>query len=392
MKVTTQYDVIIIGAGPAGATCALQLRHSGLRVLLLDKATFPRTKICGDAVVGRSIKTLYTCCPELIADFRQFSAKTRITHTRLHINGKKPFDIHWVNEAYCCRRIDFDNCLINAVRKYASNVTILENFVVDCIENGINSEKNSAYQGIKVGNEAKQQFFQAKIIVGCDGAQSIVNKKMTDTKLSHAHHVGAVRTYFKGLKGLNINRTEVFVLPNFSPGYFWVFPLSEDTANIGFGMLTEKISEKKINLRKALLDFIEQSLILRGCFEGSEQIGKIEGFGLPLGSRRVTMSGNHFLLAGDAASLIDPASGDGISNAIISGKVAGETILEAFKINDFTASFLEKYDSAVYKNLGKELMHSTIILRLFVRMPFLLNIVAALMNIPFFKRLGKKWM
>ena len=245
MKRAIEYDVIIIGAGPAGATCALQLRHSGLRVLLIDKATFPRDKICGDAIVGRSIKTLFACCPEMANDFRQFLGKARTTNTRLNINGKKPFDIHWVNEAYCCKRVDFDNYLINAVRQYAPNVTILEDFAVDWVEKSLNEDEKGKYSLVTVGNKARQQFFEAKIVVGSDGAHSIVNKKMTETKLSHAHHVGAVRTYFKGVKGLDINRTEVFILPDFSPGYFWIFPLSNDTANVGFGMLTAKISEKK---------------------------------------------------------------------------------------------------------------------------------------------------
>lgn len=385
MEEIIQYDVIIIGAGPAGATCALQLRHADLRVLLIDKETFPRTKTCGDAIAGRSIKTLFDCCPEIMADFRHFSAKTHTTYTRLHINHKKPFEIHWVNEAYCCKRIDFDNFLINAVRQYAPNVTILEDFAVDFIE-------NNTHSFVTVGNKVKKQFFQAHIVVGSDGAHSIVNKKMTDTKLSHAHHVGAVRAYFKGVKGLDPNRTEVFTLPNFSPGYFWIFPLADDTANVGFGMLTEKISEKKINLRTSVRDFIQQSPTLSARFENSEQVGKIEGFGLPLGSRRVSMSGNNFLLTGDAASLIDPSSGDGISNAIVSGKVAAKTIIEAFKINDFTAFFLKKYDDAVYKIIGKELKQSTLLLRLSIKMPFMINFSAWLMGIPFFNRFGKKLM
>ncbi len=381
------YDVIIIGAGPAGATCALQLRHSKLNVLLIDKATFPRSKTCGDAITGRSIKTLFRCCPELVEQFRAFPQKTEIKHTRLHINSHKPVDINWANEAYCCRRTDFDYALLQGVRQYAPNVQILEGFQVDDIV------QDDAVPGrFLVGNSSQQRYFSTQFLVGSDGTQSIVSKKITSTRLEQNHHAGAVRAYFSGVKGLHLNRTEVFVLPEFMPGYFWVFPLSEDTANVGFGMLTSSIARQKINLKEAVYAFIQASPELKARFDESTQVGKLEGFGLALGSRRVPMSGDHFLLIGDAASLIDPASGEGISNAIVSGKVAAETIVVAFEKQDFSAGFLKSHEKELFKNIGKELKTSTILLRGFHFVPKLLDWSAYLMANPFFKRLAKKLM
>jgi geranylgeranyl reductase family protein len=381
------YDVIIIGVGPAGATCALQLRHSNLNVLLIDKATFPRSKTCGDAITGRSIKTLYRCCPELIEQFRSFPQKTEVKHTRLHINAPKPVDIHWVNEAYCCRRADFDYALLQAVRQYAPNVQILEGFLVDDIV-----QDDTAHGRFLVGNSSQQRYFSTQFLVGSDGTQSIVSKKLTSTRLDQNHHAGAVRAYFSGVKGLHLNRTEVFVLPEFMPGYFWVFPLSEDTANVGFGMLTRSIARQKVNLKDAVYAFIQASPELRGRFAESIQMGKLEGFGLALGSRRIPMSGDHFLLIGDAGSLIDPASGEGISNAIVSGKVAAETIVTAFKKQDFSAAFVKSYEKELFKIIGRELKTSTILLRSFHFVPGLLDLSAYLMANPFFKRLAKKLM
>lgn len=384
---STHFDVIIIGAGPAGATCALQLRHSNLNVLLIDKASFPRSKTCGDAITGRSIKTLFRCCPELVEQFRAFPQKTEIKHTRLHINSQKPVDIHWVNEAYCCRRTDFDYALLQGVRQYAPNVQILEGFQVDDIV-----QDDTTPGRFLVGNSSQQRYFSTQFLVGSDGTQSLVSKKLTSTRLEQNHHAGAVRAYFSGVKGLHLNRTEVFVLPEFMPGYFWVFPLSEDTANVGFGMLTRSIARQKINLKEAVHAFIQASPELRGRFAESTQVGKLEGFGLALGSRRVPMSGDHFLLIGDAASLIDPASGEGISNAIVSGKVAAETIVVAFKKQDFSADFLKSYEKELFKIIGKELKTSTILLRGFHFAPLLLDFAAYLMANPFFKRLAKKLM
>ena len=381
------YDVIIVGAGPAGATCALQLRHSNLNVLLIDKATFPRSKTCGDAITGRSIKTLYRCCQELVEQFRSFPQKTEIKHTRLNINSRKPVDIHWVNEAYCCRRTDFDYALLQGVRQYAPNVQILEGFPVDDIV-----QDDTAPGRFLVGNSSQQRYFSTQFLVGSDGTQSLVSKKLTTTRLEQNHHAGAVRAYFSGVKDLHLNRTEVFVLPEFMPGYFWVFPLSEDMANVGFGMLTRSIARRKVNLKDAVYAFIQASPELRTRFAESTQVGKLEGFGLALGSRRVPLSGDHFLLIGDAASLIDPASGEGISNAIVSGKVAAETIVAAFKAQDFSADFVKMYEKQLFKIIEKELKTSTILLRSFHFAPKLLDLSAYLMANPFFKRLAKKLM
>ncbi|WP_421800024.1 NAD(P)/FAD-dependent oxidoreductase [Haliscomenobacter sp.] len=384
---SSHFDLVIIGAGPAGATCALQLRHSNLRVLLIDKATFPRSKTCGDAITGRSIKTLFRCCPELVEQFRSFPQKTEIKQTRLHINAHKPVDIHWVNEAYCCRRVDFDDALLQGVRQYAPNVQILEGFQVDEIV-----QDDTTPGRFLVGNSSQRRYFSTQFLVGSDGTQSMVSKKLSTTRLDQNHHAGAVRAYFSGVKGLHLNRTEVFVLPEFMPGYFWVFPLSEDTANVGFGMLTRSIARQKVNLKEAVYAFIQASPELRARFGESTQVGKLEGFGLALGSRRVSMSGDHFLLIGDAASLIDPASGEGISNAIVSGKVAAETIVVAFKKQDFSADFLKSYEKNLFKIVGKELKTSTILLRSFHFVPKLLDWSAYLMANPFFKRLAKKLM
>jgi flavin-dependent dehydrogenase len=273
------------------------------------------------------------------------------------------------------------------VRQHAPNVQVLEGFQVDDIV------QDDADTGrFLVGNSSQQQYFSAHFLVGSDGTQSIVSKKMTTTRLDQNHHAGAVRAYFSGVKGLHLNRTEVFVLPEFMPGYFWVFPLSEDTANVGFGMLTRSIAQQRINLKEALYAFIQASPELGARFAQSTQIGKLEGFGLALGSRRVPMSGDHFLLIGDAASLIDPASGEGISNAIVSGKVAAETIVVAFEKQDFSADFLKSYEKKLFKIVGKELKTSTILLRSFHFVPKLLDWSAYLMANPFFKRLAKKLM
>jgi menaquinone-9 beta-reductase len=381
--ISEQADIIIIGAGPAGTTCALQLRNAPhLRVILLDKATFPRTKVCGDAIGGHSMKLLAKYCPELMEDFRQFPSKTRTRQTQFFVNRQKPFFIRWANEAYCCTRTEFDNFLFEGVKKYAKNVKVVENFLVHHIE------QNSS--GVTVFDKDSNKSYTAKIIIGADGAHSVVAKQLTDTRMEHHHHSAAVRTYFEGVAGMDENTTEVYLSKAFTPGYFWVFPVSKTVVNVGFGMLSEEVSKRDINLRKALFEFIEQTPVLKAKFNLAQQIGKIEGFGLPMGTRRVPMSGDGFLLTGDAASLIDPASGDGIGNAVASGIFAAEKAIEAFEKKDFSASFLNVYDEKVWGFLGKELRNNTRGMRLFTRFPWIADVGAWLMGNDFINRMVKK--
>jgi menaquinone-9 beta-reductase len=382
--ISEQADIIIIGAGPAGTTCALQLRNAPhLKVILLDKATFPRPKVCGDAIGGHSMKLLAKYCPELVEDFRAFPLKTRTRQTQFFVNYQKPFFIRWVNEAYCCTRADFDNFLLKSVKKYAKNVEVIEGFSVNKIEQNT--------EGVTIFSKDSKKSYKAKIIIGADGAHSVVAKQLTDTRLEHHHHSAAVRTYFEGVADMNENTTEVYVSKAFTPGYFWVFPVSETVVNVGFGMLSEEVSKRDINLRKALFEFIEQTPVLKAKFMSAKQIGKIEGFGLPMGTRRVPMSGDGFLLTGDAASLIDPASGDGIGNAVASGIFASEKVIEAFQKNNFSASFLETYDDRVWQFLGKELRTNTRGMRLFTRFPWVAEAGAWLMGNDFINRMVKKF-
>jgi flavin-dependent dehydrogenase len=101
---------------------------------------------------------------------------------------------------------------------------------------------------------------------------------------------------------------------------------------------------------------------------------KVQGWGLPLGSKRRKLCGDHFMLAGDAASLIDPFTGEGISNAMYSGMLAAETALDALHKDDFSESGLQQYDSKVYRRLGGELKLSRTMQKL-CNYPFLFNLV-----------------
>jgi flavin-dependent dehydrogenase len=175
------------------------------------------------------------------------------------------------------------------------------------------------------------------------------------------------------------NYIELHFLKEFLPGYFWIFPLPNGEANVGVGVRSDVVKKSKMNLKKEMLELIQAHPAFKNRFAEAELIGDIKGFGLPLGSKQRPLSGNRYMLVGDAASLIDPFTGEGISNAMISGMKAAETVISNIDQPDFNASSLSIYDKSVYRRLGPELKLSTHFLRA-LNYPWLFNFVVRKAN------------
>lgn len=373
-------DVVIIGAGPSGCACALALKDSGLSVALFDNKTFPRDKICGDAIPGRAIKTLRNISESFAEEFKSFAQKYKTGKTRVTYN-KESLDFNWVGEAYTCARIDFDNFLFSLVKKHSKTETFLNADIKD-----VAIEKNKIFL-----KEKKSDInFEAKIIIGADGAQSVIAKQLANRTIDRKHHAGSVRAYYSNVSNLESNTTEVYFYKNTLPGYLWIFPLPDNKANVGFGMLSSKIASKNLNLRKTFYNVIAEHPELSERFKNAKQISDLQGFGLPLGSRRVKISGDRFMLVGDAASLIDPISGDGIGNAMLSGKLAADQVIECFKTNNFTKNTIQQYDDNLFKILGKELKSRYRAQKILGTMPFILDAIFLLTKIKLLKKFIQK--
>jgi geranylgeranyl reductase family protein len=373
------FDVIIIGAGPAGCATALALRNSGLRIALIDKHIFPRDKVCGDAIPGRAI----TCLKEIYPSFSDELAaldKKSVTKSTACFYNNKTVEFDWVQEAYTSARMDFDNFLFSIV-KTKTQVEIFEGLEI--------KEITKSKNGFNIYARNDKTTFTTTMIIGADGINGITAKKLADYQIDRKHHVASVRAYYKNINDVKETRTEIYFDKKYLPGYFWIFPLKDNVSNVGFGMLSEDVAQKKINIKKSFYDFIERSQTLRGKFKSAKQEGALMGFGLPLGSKWVNMSGDNFILTGDAASLIDPASGSGIGNAVLSGKLAAEQIIKCFATKNFSAFFMKAYDKKLYKEIGTELKRNGFALKYLSRIPFFINLGFSLGKSNFLKKFVK---
>lgn len=165
-----KFDVIILGAGPAGTACAMALDNKGLKVALIDKATFPRDKICGDAIPGQSFKALKLINPKWELQLRDFHEQTRIFSSRFYISQNKSFCYKWVSYACNSTRIDFDNFLFNIVKEQTNTEIFQNNQVIK-----LTKTQNSIICSLSNGLE-----LIAPIIIGCDGNHSIVKRSFSE--------------------------------------------------------------------------------------------------------------------------------------------------------------------------------------------------------------------
>ncbi|MEW6754426.1 MAG: geranylgeranyl reductase family protein, partial [Candidatus Latescibacterota bacterium] len=365
-----EFDLAIVGAGPAGATCALYAARAGLRVALLDRECFPRDKVCGDVIPRKGVQ----CLQEL----GLLDALHAVPHVRAggvvfsSPNGtvaRVPFAPagHALDGYVCyvCRRLVFDEILFAAASRRAEAHQGLR--VEDLIVEG------GRVCGVTgTDPSGRPQEIRARVVVGADGFRSIVARRTGLYRHDPAHWAVATRAYYRGV-GEVTDAIEVHFVDDILPGYFWIFPLDGGLVNVGLGMRHDELRTRGIRLRDAHVA-ATQSPFFRQRFASAELVGPITGWNLPLGSRRRPVHGDGFVLLGDAAGLVNPFSGEGIGNAMWSGRIAAEVLARACGHGDLSARGLHPYAVQLWAEVGPALKTSHALQRL-GRVRPLLNLV-----------------
>jgi geranylgeranyl reductase family protein len=331
------YDVIIVGAGPAGSALAIQLARRGYETLLLEKDRFPRDKVCGDFVSPRGLLFLRElgCLADVEAE-----GCVRIRKSTVYLNGRKLSEGYLPHlpdhpaYGYAVPRERLDEIIFR--RAQAAGASTVERCRV------IDLEHRAGAVRIVANVDGTTQAFDAHVIVGADGAQSTVARIAGLAMQDHRYVLASMRSY---CTGLSLEETILSFEEEFFPGFAWIFPIDESRANVGVGMVSEPLTRGGTRLRQfydKFCSFIDELARAQGrVAEISRATGwPIKTYG---GARE-----NYFergLLIGEAACLVDPISGEGIPLALESALLAADVIDEIFEDGDFSATSLSRYET-----------------------------------------------
>jgi geranylgeranyl reductase family protein len=287
-----RFDAIVVGAGPAGSATALRLARGGARVLLADKKRFPRDKACGGGLTGRAVRELPCDVAPVVED--------AVHRFELRVGYRKRFE----------RRSDVPLVLMTRRRR-------LDAFLAEqAAAAGADFRDGVTVGGLTVGPDGAEatvggSHVAALVLVGADGANGIVARTFGLGKgIEYGIALEGNGPLAPGRQGLAT--VEVGVIPG---GYGWVFPKS-DHANYGVGGWSSEGPRLREHLRRLCA--------VHGV--DSSTLTDLHGTRLPM-RRTGVVSAGPILVVGDAAGLVDPLTGDGIFEALVSARLASDAIL-----------------------------------------------------------------
>jgi len=334
------YDVVVIGAGPGGSSAAYYNASLGKRVLLLDKATFPRDKTCGDGLTPRALHIL-----------DDMGVLAQAEDAGFRVNGISVFARHGATmQAGVPHHPEFHDYLLVVPRLRLDDILRRR-----AIEQGAQFEGNAKVTrltadetGVDIHAEVNGQpvTYRAKVVVAAVGANIGFLREMG--LLHYAPRpIVAVRAYYDGLQDLGDHIQAHFEeVP--MPGYGWIFPTGPASANIGLGLWREQANAAG-SLRAALARFVA-SPRLHNLMQGATQVGAIKSYPLRIDFTTSPTFGNRVLLVGESVGLVSPLTGEGIDFALETGKLAAEFLQSCFAADDFSQRAFSGYDRTLRAN------------------------------------------
>ncbi|MFO7539288.1 MAG: NAD(P)/FAD-dependent oxidoreductase [Chloroflexota bacterium] len=372
-------DVIISGAGPAGAATAAMLAQKGYDVLLLDRQPFPRDKVCGDAVPAGAVSLLRRMGMADKIETAESEGKFYPLHS-LRIISPRGYEMraelgeHEDNSrSYVAPRMHFDA----AIQAHA--VDSGAEFRVGQVKEPL--QENGRVIGVTVAQNGTTQDILAKVVVGADGVTSPIARTLRPAAKQHKdlHRAVALRAYIDDLEE-HPGEVEFYLYKDILPGYAWIFPTGPNQANIGLGMRLDHFRQRKENLKSLLQEFLDMPAIKQRLKRGG-QLRDLATWQLNFGSqKKLQHVFDGAILVGDAAGFINPLTGGGIHNALMSAEAATQTIHESLQANDTSRSRMKIYEQRVHDAMWDSMGRAFRMQKWFLRLPILVDLLVSQMR------------
>ena len=336
--VSDDADVIIVGAGPAGSTAAYYCALAGLDVLLLEKSSFPRDKVCGDGLTPRATR-------ELVA----MGVKTRpedgwIRNSGLRVvGGGHRLEIPWPelssypSYGLARKRMSLDQMLADHAR--SAGATLVERTFVT---GPVLDERTARIVGVTAravddaGRRAgAERSYRAPVVIAADGVAARLPLALGLARRRDRPMGVAVRAYFTTPRHADTMMESHLELwdgapqrSNLMPGYGWIFALGDGTANVGLGSVSSTAAATKVDYKDLFAKWMANAPP-EWEFTPENQVGPLRGAALPMGFNRTPLYTRGLMLVGDSGGMVSPFNGEGIAYAMQAGRAAAEAIVQA---------------------------------------------------------------
>ena len=325
-------DVAIVGGGPAGSAAAIELARSGRSTAIIDRATFPRDKCCGDGLTTLALRELEHLGlePGHIDDWCDVGGAMLRSPTGRSVYVPLPDDGRY---AAVAPRLQLDNALIDIAREHG--VAVLDGRSFTTLEQH-DDRVDIVADGVSV---------HARYLIAADGMWSPVRKATGTNQQGYIGEWNGFRQYASNVTGPAAEQLHVWFEPDLLPGYAWSFPLPGNRANIGFGVLRDGTWSGK-RTKAVWPDLLARPHVVEALGPGFVMEDRHTAWPIPARVDDLPLSAGRVLFVGDAAAATDVMTGEGIGQALLTGRLAAEAIIAAGATQPAAAAAIYERETA----------------------------------------------